>query len=971
MKRLFARGRHRAKPRTVAAISASLLMVAGAVAIALESTPNADASGPRRGFAAPPLKVVTYNICGQSKCQSKLSPADWSASLTQAITAYNPDVVDLQEVCQGQADLLTQALPGYQVRYLKAVALKPDQKGCLKWGGDGTSFGAALLVRAGQSPTFYSQVLYPVDAAKEPRPLICAKAINADWGDYLSCNVHLDGGVGGLRSQGVPQVLNRLQFWGRGIPTILAGDFNADPGDPNLGALYQAQDGIGAFVEADETARDHFTPACRPLAACRSGRVTTLPAESGRKFDYIFAGAADFVPGLTETLDVRGRDGSSLSDHQMYRTELRRARDTGAPATPTVQVAPTIVRPGNDWANAVDRTAGNFTAGGTADMVLRFADGTVRRYPSNADGTFGAGRQLAAGWSQAAGITAGDFTGSGNGDLLVRWNSGNVTFYPGDGRGALLTSSVPLLPVDSWTNAAGVAFAHVFGATSADLIVRWNDGRITVQTVAKAAGGAYAMSAPVALTLAGTDNLTNAADLVAGDFDGNGTSDVLVRDTAGGLTLYPGDGRGGFPTAVTGIADGRNWAGFTPVPAAGRQYAAAEDFTAGAFTTPGRSDLVVRWSNQYAGATVPGQGQIELLKATGTTPTAFEAPKWLKSAYTNTWTTSAGTFVADVNGDGKADLLNRRVTGPAAGSLTYAPSDGKGGFGADKTLGIAANWGPQVLDLAVGDVNGDGAPDVLARESGGALLYPGTPGQPGVLQPAGAVMKDVDWTTVADVVTAPFRGTRYSDVVVRHTDGRATLHAGSASGIGPATVLGTPSGPGWRDATGVYAGEFTGDGKADLLVRDRAGAAQVHPGDGSGGFGVAQPAAAAGSTADLAGLGQGTVLAAPHVASNVYHRRDGSVSVDVNGTTNLVAAASSAVGGPTARFTLRSSDVRAGVGSFEYRLDGGAPVVLSALHGSLDLQLSDLPTGRTHSLTVVAIDTAGNRSPAATHTFTN
>jgi hypothetical protein len=31
-----------------------------------------------------------------------------------------------------------------------------------------------------------------------------------------------------------------------------------------------------------------------------------------------------------------------------------------------------------------------------------------------------------------------------------------------------------------------------------------------------------------------------------GDFNGDGTADVLARDGAGGLWLYPGNGRGGW-----------------------------------------------------------------------------------------------------------------------------------------------------------------------------------------------------------------------------------------------------------------------------------------------------------------------------------------------------------------------------------------------------------------------------------------
>src|SRR5207245_629625 len=65
--------------------------------------------------------------------------------------------------------------------------------------------------------------------------------------------------------------------------------------------------------------------------------------------------------------------------------------------------------------------------------------------------------------------------------------------------------------------------------------------------------------------------------------------------------------------------------------------------------------------------------------------------------------------VADLNGDGKPDL----VVGSANPSVSVMLGNGVGGFGTPTSYGLAGGFGA-TLSAAVADLNGDGKLDLLA-----------------------------------------------------------------------------------------------------------------------------------------------------------------------------------------------------------------------------------------------------------------
>ncbi|MGZ4745595.1 MAG: FG-GAP repeat domain-containing protein [Oryzihumus sp.] len=142
-----------------------------------------------------------------------------------------------------------------------------------------------------------------------------------------------------------------------------------------------------------------------------------------------------------------------------------------------------------------------------------------------------------------------------------------------------------------------------------------------------------------------------------------------------------------------------------------------------------------------------------------------------------TATTAVSTTV-DFSGDGHADLIARTPTGV----LYLYRGNGAGGFLGPRTV-LGTGW--QIYDrlFSPGDFTGDRHPDLLARVKGGALyLYKGN---------------------------------------------------GAGGFLGSRTLIGT----GWNMFDKVFGlGDFSGDGKADLMGRTPAGYLYLYRGNGAGGF---------------------------------------------------------------------------------------------------------------------------------------
>ena len=190
------------------------------------------------------------------------------------------------------------------------------------------------------------------------------------------------------------------------------------------------------------------------------------------------------------------------------------------------------------------------------------------------------------------------------------------------------------------------------------------------------------------------------------------------------------------------------------------------------------------------------------------------------------------TSVGDVDGDRTTDLVARNERD---GRLWLYLGDGRGGVKSARVIGTG--WQGMNGLYGVGDFNGDGWADLLARKSSGELLlYPMVRGTISAARKAGS-----GWSSM-QLVTAvgDFDGDRRPDLVARSkATGALWLYSGNGTGgFARQRVIGT----GWKNFDRlVGVGDWNSDGATDLLARTSDGRLLRYAGNGSGGFrGAAQ-----------------------------------------------------------------------------------------------------------------------------------
>jgi FG-GAP-like repeat len=177
--------------------------------------------------------------------------------------------------------------------------------------------------------------------------------------------------------------------------------------------------------------------------------------------------------------------------------------------------------------------------------------------------------------------------------------------------------------------------------------------------------------------------------------------------------------------------------------------------------------------------------------------------------------------VADLNGDGKADIVSTNLEGD---NVTILLGDGKGGF--RQPAGSPFPCGDSPFNVAIGDVNGDGIPDLAIVNSpsstsdrtgrDGLTILLGD-GKGGFTRMAGSPFltgKRPNMVAIGDI-----NGDGVGDVVVSNPDDDTITiftmsRKGTVAGRTTLSVSGHPKGLAIRD--------LNGDGKADIVVTNSA-----------------------------------------------------------------------------------------------------------------------------------------------------
>jgi hypothetical protein len=347
---------------------------------------------------------------------------------------------------------------------------------------------------------------------------------------------------------------------------------------------------------------------------------------------------------------------------------------------------------------------GDVTADGRADIVFTtgYSNDPVNDFhlfvlPQRADGTLGAAvRYSTAGTYPArpGSIDLGDVTGDGRTDVVVGLDRTGIQVFPGAADGALGGPTFV-----ATTDSTRVAIGNFDGNASADVAgIGWGSNTVTILS-----GGSSGLveTATYAAKHGGYD------DLEIGDVTGDGRDDLVVM--SGQLYANPNISvlaqlaGGGFGAAVE-YAIGTN--------------ILTNGIGLGDVTADGRLDVVASYGGNRPNSFVAVFAQT----AGGTlaSPVSYES-----------YDIPEPVEVADVDGDGRAEVVTvhggwQRVGvygGQSNGTLTAESL---------YTVPYASHY--NVQGLAIGDVNGDGRPDIVEADYnyGLVLLANGAPPPPTV-----------------------------------------------------------------------------------------------------------------------------------------------------------------------------------------------------------------------------------------------
>jgi len=299
----------------------------------------------------------------------------------------------------------------------------------------------------------------------------------------------------------------------------------------------------------------------------------------------------------------------------------------------------------------------------------------------------------------------------------------------------------------------------------------------------------------------------------AGLFDGDAAPDALTVDQDGRLLLWSGMLQGGF-AAPKVVADG-----FGSV-----------DLITGAtdMTGDGRPDIVARTSS----------GELYLHAGNGAGGIASS------SVIGSGWSVMTSIFSpGDFTGDDRADVL----ASTGAGDLVLYPNIGGGAIANGPVVGTgwqvmrdisnagAVPPGVRVFSPGAGDVNADGAVDVLARTNAGALLLYQGDGRGGW---RGQTTASATWGTSKFVTLGDFDGDGSPDLARVEPNGDFLLVSGDVAGgyAAPEWI-----GGGWGRFDLLVGGtDFDGDRNVDVLAREASGLLFLYRGNGSGGWATGQ-----------------------------------------------------------------------------------------------------------------------------------
>jgi hypothetical protein len=463
--------------------------------------------------------------------------------------------------------------------------------------------------------------------------------------------------------------------------------------------------------------------------------------------------------------------------------------------------------------NTVAVAASDLNGDGRTDLLLanqcqiagNCSDGSVSVLIGNGDGTFQTSQNYQSDGVFAQSVDTGDWNGDKKPDLVIVNQcqngsncSGTVTVLLGNGDG---TFQVPPSYGSGGYDADSVAVGDLNGDGKLDLVVAnlcqstncsgGNNGSVSV--LLGNGDGTFAAAQTYATGGFGSSSVA------IGDLNGDGNADVVVANqcsasnckSGGSVSVLLGNGNGTLQTATT----------YSSGAYTALSVAIAD------FNKDGNLDLVV--ANQCQD-TFCQNGAVSVLlgKGNGTFQLAQTYPSG--AYYTNS------VVVGDFNGDGNPDLALASQCQDSTcqnGGVSVLLGNGNGTFQAAQSYN---SLGSEADSVVIADVNGDGKPDLVVSN----LCQSPTNCSNGIIRPLigrgdgtfrGGSPYSTGGSDAYSVVAGDFNGDGNTDVVVATSDCTCVL-LGNGDGTFQAALPYFPGG------VFISRSDFNGDHKPDVVV---------------------------------------------------------------------------------------------------------------------------------------------------------